>query len=73
MRSSVITAPRAKRAVRFDDQQKFQVDVGYVAARQKAIHLAIVINEDCMEFGIERLSTGVASWNDDRRPPLYWV
>ena len=49
---SVITASRAKRVVRFDDQHKFQVDVGFVAARQKAIDLAMVVDEDCMELGI---------------------
>ena len=32
------TATKAKGVVRFDDQRKFQVDVGYAAARQKAIH-----------------------------------
>ena len=52
---------------------KFQIDVGYVAARQKAIELAMVVDEDCYELGIERSPTGVASWNDDRRPPLYGV
>ena len=56
-----------------DDQHKFQAEVGYVAARQKAIALAMVIDEDCYELGIERSPTGVASWNDDRRPPLYWA
>ena len=73
MRSSVITSSRAKRFFRFDDQRKFQVDVGYVAARRKAIYLATVIDEGCMELGIERSPTGVASWNGDRRPLLYWV
>jgi hypothetical protein len=52
MIGSVITASRAKRVVRFDDQHKFQVDVGFVAARQKAIDLAMVVDEDCMELGI---------------------
>ena len=43
-----------------------------MAARQKDIDLAMVVDDDdCMELGIERLPTGVASWNDDRRPPLY--
>ena len=71
MISSVVTASRAKLVVRFDDQHKFQVVAGYVAARQKAIDLAMVVDEDCIELGIERLPTGVASWNDERRPPLY--
>ena len=44
-----------------------------MAARQKAIDLAMVIDEDCMELGIERSQIGVATWNDDRRPPLYWA
>ena len=51
----------------------FQTEVGYAAARQKAIELAMVVDEDCYELGIERSPTGVASWNDDWRPPLYWV
>ena len=33
----------------------------------------MVVDEDCYEVGIGRSPTGVASWNDDRRPPLYWV
>ena len=76
MRSGVITASKAKRIVRFDDQHKLQIYVGYVAACQKAIYIyvAMVIDEDCMEFGIERLPTCVASsWNGVWRPPLYWV
>ena len=44
-----------------------------MAARQKAIELAMVVDEDCYELGLEGSPTGVASWNDDRRPPLYWV
>ena len=35
--------------------------------------MAIVIEEDCAELGLERSQIGVASWNDDRRPPLYWI
>ena len=70
---SVITASKAKRVVRFDDQHKFQVDAGYVAVRQKAIDLAMAIDEDCMKVGIERSPIGVASWNDDWRPHLYRV
>ncbi|MFM7852185.1 MAG: hypothetical protein ACKO96_09775, partial [Flammeovirgaceae bacterium] len=61
-----------KSAVRFDDQYRFQVDVGYVAARQRAIDLAMVIDEDSIELDIERSPIGVASWNDDWRPPLLW-
>ena len=66
MNSGAITTTKAKGVVSFDDQHKFQVDVGYVAARQKAIDLAMVVDEDCFEWGIERLPTGVASWIDDR-------
>ena len=69
--SRVIATKKDKIPVNFDDQHKFQKEVGYVAARQKAIELAMVVDEDCYEFGIERSPTGVASWNDDRRPPLY--
>ena len=71
MHSSVITANRDIISVNFDDQHKFQIEVGYVAARQKAIELATVVDEDYYELGIERSPTGVASWNDDWRPPLY--
>ena len=73
MNSVMITTTKAKKAVNFDDQHNIQVDVGYVAARQKAIELAMVVDEDCYELGIERSPTGVSSWNDDRRPPLYWA
>ena len=64
---------RINKPVNCDDQHKFQTEVGYAAARQKAIELAMVVDEDCSELGIERSPTGVASWNDDRRPPLYWA
>jgi len=73
MNSGMITTTKAKKAVSFDDQHKFQVDVGYVAARQTSIELAMVVDEDCYELGIGLSPTGVASWNQDRRPPLYWV
>ena len=59
--------------VHFDDQYRFQVGIGYVVARQRAIELAVAIDDDCLELGIDRSPTGVASWFDDRRPPLYWV
>ena len=71
--SGTITTRKDRNTVSFDDQHKFQADVGYVAARQKAIELSMVVDEDCYELGIERSPTGVASWNDDRRPPLYWA
>jgi hypothetical protein len=73
MNSSVIATQHDKISVIFDDQHKFQTEVGYAAARQKAIELAMVVDEDCYELGIERSPTGVASWSDDRRPPLYWA
>ena len=73
MNSSVITSTKDKRPAIFNDQHRFQAEVGYAAARQKAIELAMVVDKDCYELGIERSPTGVASWNDDRRPPLYWA
>ena len=73
MNGGAYTTSKDKTSVVFDDQHKFQVEIGYVAARQKAIELALVIDEDCYELGIDRSPTGVASWNDDRRPPLYWA
>ena len=42
-------------AVRFDDQYCFQVGVGYIAARQRAIELAMGIDEDCAELGLTGL------------------
>ena len=44
-----------------------------MVARQKAIELATVVDEDCSDLGIHRFSTGDAPWNDDWRPPLYCV
>ena len=73
MNSSAITTSKDKKPVAFNDQHKFQAEVGYVVARQKAIELATVVDEDCYDLGIERSPTGVASWNDDRRPTLYWA
>ena len=71
LNSSAINTTKDKRPVTFNGQHKFQPEVGYVAARQKAIELAMVVDEDCYGLGIERSPTGVASWSDDRRPPLY--
>ncbi len=73
MNSGVITMVKAKDAVSSNYKHKFKVDVGYAAAHEKAIELAMMVDEDCFELGIERSPTGVASWNDDRRPPLYWA
>ena len=33
----------------------------------------MAVDEDCMEVGLDRSPKGVASWGDDRRPPLFWV
>ena len=71
MRRRPKTIKSARDAVRFDCQYRFQVDIGVVG--QRAIELAMVIDEDCMELGIDRSPTGVASWCDGRRHPLYWV
>ena len=59
----------SKGTLRLDEQYRYQVDVGYVTARQKALELTLAVNEDCMELGIDRLPKGVASWGDggDRR------
>ena len=46
--------------------------IGYVVARLRAIELAMAVDEDCVELGIDRFPTGVASWGGDRRPPLYF-
>jgi hypothetical protein len=59
MNSSVITTQKDNKSVSFDDQHKFQADVGYVAAGQKAIEFAMVVDEDCYELGIERAPTGL--------------
>ena len=73
MNSGVYIASKDKKPIILTYQQKFQAEIGYVAARQKAIELAMVVDEDCYELGIDRSPTGVASWNDDRRPPLFWA
>ena len=67
------TTPKDKKPVIFNDPHTFQAEIGYVVARQKAIELATVVDEDCYDLGIDRSPTGVASWDDDRRPPLFWV
>ena len=33
----------------------------------------MAVDEDCVDLGIDRSPKGVASWGDDRRPPLFWV
>ena len=64
---------KKKATLRFDEQYRYQTDVGYVAARQRALELATAVDDDCAELGIDRCPTGVASWSDDRRPLLFWV
>ena len=39
--------------IRFDEQFRYQVDVGYVIARHKALELAMAVDDDCMELGID--------------------
>ena len=43
----------SKGTMDFDEQYRYQVDVGYVTARQKALELAMAVDEDCMDFGID--------------------
>ena len=62
-----------RKAIVFDKQYKFQIGIGYMPAGQKAVELALIVDEDCADLGIERSPTGVASWNGDRRPPLFWA
>ena len=64
---------KKKGTLRVDEQYRYQTVVGYVAARQRALELAMPVDDDCLELGIDRSPTGVASWGDDRRPPLFWV
>ena len=45
--SGAITTKKDNIPVNFDEQHKFQIEVGYAAARQKAIELAMVVDEDC--------------------------
>ena len=73
MNSGVVTTSKEKKPVTFNDQHNFQAEIGYMVARQKASELATVVDEDCYDLGIDRSPTGVASWNDNRRPPLYWA
>ena len=46
-----VVKPRG--TLRFDEQYRYQTDVGYVAARQRALELAMAVDEDCMELGID--------------------
>ena len=62
MRRIVNKSPMSKGTIRFDEQYRYQVEVGYVTARQKTLELAMAVDEDCMDLGIEC----VASWGDDR-------
>ncbi|MFM7983538.1 MAG: hypothetical protein ACKPKO_29850, partial [Candidatus Fonsibacter sp.] len=45
----------------------------HMAAKQKAIEFAKVVDLDCEQLGIDRYPHDVGSWNDDRRVPLYWL
>ena len=69
MRKTMKKTLKSKGTIRFDEQYRYQVDVGYVTARQRALELAMAVEEECMELGIDSLPTGVASWGDDRRAP----
>ena len=73
MRKNVKKSAMSKGTIRFDGQYRYQVDVGYRTARQKALELAMAVDEDCVEVGIDRSPKCVASWGDDRRPPFFWV
>jgi hypothetical protein len=65
MRKIVKKSPKSKGTIRFDEQYLYQVEVGYVTARQKALELAMAVDEDCMELGIDTSPKGAASWGDD--------
>ncbi len=56
-----------------DGQYDFQVNISYVAARQQAIELAMIVDDDFDELGIECPPYNVALLGDDKRLPLYWV
>ena len=62
-----------RRPVTLDSRRRYEADIGCVAARQRAIEIAIVIDDDLHELGLPRYSRNNASLNDDWRPPLYWV
>ena len=66
MRRRPRVALKPKGVLRFDEQYRYQPDVGYVAARQRALELAMAVDEDCVELGTDLSPTGVASWGDDR-------
>ena len=51
---------KSKGTIRFDEQYRCHVDVGYVTARQRSLELAMAVDEECMELEIDRLPTGVA-------------
>ena len=56
---------KSKGTIRFDEQYRYHVDVGYVTARQRSLEVAMAVDEECMVLGIYCLPTGVASWGDD--------
>ena len=56
-----LRSSKLKGSIRCDEQYRYQVDVGYVTARQQALELAMAVDEDCMELGIDRSPKGVAS------------
>ena len=51
----------------------YEIDIGRVAARQRAIELALVLDEDLHENGSGTIPKGQCIFNGDRRPPLYFV
>ncbi|MFM7984382.1 MAG: hypothetical protein ACKPKO_34160, partial [Candidatus Fonsibacter sp.] len=66
-----------KRKIDFKLQSKaergVQLCMSHMAARQKAIELAKIVDCDCEQLGIDRYPHNVGSWNVDRRVPLYWL
>ena len=68
MRKVAKRSSTPKGTIHFDEQYRYQVDVGYVTARQKALELAMAVDEDSMELEIVHrrvLPRGVMI--DDRR------
>ena len=70
MRKVPKRSSKPRGTIRAAEQDRYQVDVGYLTARQRALELAMAVDEDCMELGMDSSPKVVASWGDDRRPPF---
>ena len=56
----------------FGGDDRRRLEVAHIVGRQRALDFATFVDNKCDEDNVIRSPMNVASWNDDRRPPLIW-